>query len=102
MYHLYQSHSKIEISNKFYLTGMKKKTIALCIGLLAAAYTKAQTTELHWTLDPITPGSREAQLGTSSDDPLFLVTNNQKRVTIDTGGVFKVHNLAGDDLRPVF
>jgi hypothetical protein len=59
--------------------------------------------EIHWTLSPLNvPGSSEALLGTSSDDPLYLVTNNQKRVVLDTNGFLKINRLHGNGLRLLY
>ena len=60
-------------------------------------------TEVHWTLDPLNvPGNTEAQIGTSSDDPLFFVTNNIKRMTIDVDGKLAVSTLTGSGYRLLY
>ncbi|MEI6021872.1 MAG: hypothetical protein WCR21_12150 [Bacteroidota bacterium] len=71
-----------------------KKLFIIIIVTVVTYVNKAQT-EIHWTLEPLNvPGNTQANLGTSSDDPLNFVTNNITRLVLDTSGNFKITNMA--------
>ena len=65
--------------------------------LLISQHINSQVTGLNWTTEPLEiPSGTEAKIGTATPDPLFIVTNNQKRIEVDSTGDMKLLKLADE------
>lgn len=59
--------------------------------------------EVQWSPDGLNgQGNTEALLGTTSQDPLYLITGGEKRVAVDVNGFMKISKLAGDGYRLLY
>ncbi|MCC6370256.1 MAG: hypothetical protein IT236_04550 [Bacteroidia bacterium] len=80
-----------------------KKIKAMLLVLVAFNTNGIKAQDLPWTTSPLNvPTNIEANLGTFNDKPLFFVTRNAKMASLDTGGTFRLYNLAGSGNRLLY